>query len=332
MQSKDIDIVIPWVDGSDPAWQAEYRRYLPESEAGEEHSVNRYREWGLLPYWFRGVERYMPWVRKIHFVTNGQLPPWLNTDCEKLHLVKHTDILPADCLPIFSSRPIDMTVHRIPGLSEQFILFNDDFYILQPMTPDDFFHRGLPRDMAIIHPPYAGRVGCSELCDTEIVNRHFMKRKMFQAHPLKWLTPLYGKDLRFNLMFLPDWSFCGFKGYHQPQSYLKSTFEEVWQAEHDRLDSECHHRFRTLYGVNQYLFRYWQFATGRFYPSNIRRRSALYSILDWSMPEIERTIRTRSHAILVINDEEESDFERHQPVLKAAFESILPQKSSFERF
>ena len=27
----------------------------------------RYRDWQNLKYWFRAVEKYAPWVRKIHF-------------------------------------------------------------------------------------------------------------------------------------------------------------------------------------------------------------------------------------------------------------------------
>jgi hypothetical protein len=331
MEQHGIDIIVPWVDGTDPAWQAEFKRYLPECSDEDDVNPNRYREWGLLPYWFRGIEKFMPWVRKVHFLTNGQVPPWLNTQCEKLHLVTHADILPADCLPIFSSRPIDLAMHRIPGLSEQFIYFNDDFYVLQPLTPDDFFHHGLPRDMAIVHPTHTGREGCCELFDTNVINRHFRKRALFRKYPRRWFSPSYGKFLWFNLASLPDFDFCGFKNFHQPQSFLKSTFEELWQKEPDILNRECHHRFRDIYSPNQYIFRYWQFATGRFYPTNIRNRAELCSILDWTMPQVERTVRQRSIPVIIINDEPESDFDRWQPVLLDAFQSILPEKSMFEK-
>jgi hypothetical protein len=330
MEQHSIDIIIPWVDGSDPAWQEQFRRYLPQSEKEDDFAPNRYRDWGLLPYLFRGIERFMPWVRKVHFLTNGQLPPWLNTRCERLHLVTHSDCLPADCLPIFSSRPLDMTLHRIPDLSEQFILFNDDFFVLQPMSEEDFFHHGLPRDMAIIHPPFTGRVGCCELCDTDVINRHFLKRNVIRQRPGLWFNPKYGKQIWYNLMFLPDYTFCGFHNFHQPQSFLKSTFEEVWREEPELLDRECHHRFRSLYGVNQYVFRYWQLATGRFVPTNIKHRAALYGIQDWSLPRIERIIRSRSSKIIIINDEKDSNFEVAQPIIQAAFESIFPEKSMFE--
>lgn len=69
-----IDFVIPWVDGQDPTWRDEKSRYAPEGLVDDGEA--RYRDWGLLPYWFRGVEKYAPWVRKIHFVTWGHLRRW----------------------------------------------------------------------------------------------------------------------------------------------------------------------------------------------------------------------------------------------------------------
>lgn len=57
----DIDIVIPWVDGSDSAWQAEKAKYSGK-RTDDSDSVNRYRDWGLMPYWFRSIESYAPWV------------------------------------------------------------------------------------------------------------------------------------------------------------------------------------------------------------------------------------------------------------------------------
>ena len=71
----EIDFVITWVDGNDPAWIAERKKY--NSKSGDK-SDTRFRDWELLKYWFRGVEKYAPWVRKIHFVTWGHYPSWLN--------------------------------------------------------------------------------------------------------------------------------------------------------------------------------------------------------------------------------------------------------------
>ena len=68
---KAIDFVVLWVDGADPAWQAQRAQYCPD--AGDNgNDPNRYRDWDLMRYWFRGVEAFAPWVNRVFFVTCGQ--------------------------------------------------------------------------------------------------------------------------------------------------------------------------------------------------------------------------------------------------------------------
>ena len=60
-----IDFVLPWVDGSDPCWLAEKRRYANAGEAmarGDEdaNADCRYRDCGLLRYWFRAARFSRP--------------------------------------------------------------------------------------------------------------------------------------------------------------------------------------------------------------------------------------------------------------------------------
>ena len=75
-----IDFVITWVDMDDPKWKKEFYKYSDKIDNSvNELSEARFRDYGFLKYWFRGVEKFAPWVRKIHFVTSGQKPDWLNT-------------------------------------------------------------------------------------------------------------------------------------------------------------------------------------------------------------------------------------------------------------
>ena len=137
----EIDFVIPWVDGSDPAWQKERCQYDPKAGSSNGTNDARFRDWDLLRYWFRAVEKYAPWVHKIYFVTWGHLPVWLNTDHEKLVIVNHRDYIPAEFLPTFNANTIELNFHRIPGLAEQFVYFNDDMFLGKPVQPEDFFRK-----------------------------------------------------------------------------------------------------------------------------------------------------------------------------------------------
>ena len=102
-----IDFVVIWVDGNDPQWRQEKNRFSPDEAKFNINDV-RYRDWDILHYWFRAVEKYAPWVRKVHFVTCGHVPQWLNLEHPKLHFVKHSDYIDAEFLPTFSANPIEL--------------------------------------------------------------------------------------------------------------------------------------------------------------------------------------------------------------------------------
>ncbi len=114
-----IDFVVTWLDGNDPAWQTECKEYYKD-EKGIDMSISRMRDWDNLHYWFRCVEKFAPWVRTIHLVTWGHFPKWLNTNAPKLNIVKHSDFIPQEYLPTFSTFPNTLNTHRIENLAEHF--------------------------------------------------------------------------------------------------------------------------------------------------------------------------------------------------------------------
>ena len=74
----------------------------------------------------------------------GALPG--STDHERVTVVDHTEILPSDALPTFNSHAIESALHRIDGLAEQFVYFNDDVLLGRSLRPELFFtSSGLPR-------------------------------------------------------------------------------------------------------------------------------------------------------------------------------------------
>jgi len=118
----NIDFVITWVDMKDPAWKRDFSNYSGKIDNSKnEVSEARFRDYGLLKYWFRGVDKFAPWVRKIHFVTCGQKPDWLDENHPKLNLVDHKDYIPNEFLPVFNSSLIEIYLHKIPGIAEHFM-------------------------------------------------------------------------------------------------------------------------------------------------------------------------------------------------------------------
>ena len=153
MSQPKIDFVITWVDGTDPKWLAEKLRTLQETDFPETQRTDssdlRFRnDFDFLRFWFRGVEKFAPWVNQIFFVTYGHLPSWLNLNHPKLKIIRHEDFIPREFLPTFNSHTIENHLHLIPGLSEHFVYFNDDFYLLKATKATDFFAKASSKKLA----------------------------------------------------------------------------------------------------------------------------------------------------------------------------------------
>lgn len=329
----NIDFVLIWVDGSDPAWQEEKSRYRDDGDKFNLNNV-RYRDWGLLHYWFRSVERYAPWVRKIHFVTCGQVPDWMEREHPKLHLVDHKDYMEEADLPTFSSHPIELNLHRIQGLSEQFVYFNDDVYLNAPVEPEDFFVNGIPRGCAVLNPPTANRhgVACVAMNDLGIIADHFDFVTQFKKNFRKYLHPAYGMKNFRTLLLLPWHRYVGFYDMHLSMPLLKSTFQQVWQQEGDLLREVSSHRFRSDSDVNQWLMNYWQLASGNFVPLSPKIGHCFDIVSDSDLDQVIRVIENQSMKVICVNDTEKiQNYEQMGLRLKEAFDTHLKEKSSFEK-
>lgn len=137
-----IDVVYTWVDSSDPKWQAKFSHFIGRPTKTTHGSELRYLSRDELRYSIRSVLKYAPWVRNIYIVTDDQRPDWF-IGSDRIRIVDHREIFPdPSVLPVFNSHAIESCLHRIPGLSERFIYFNDDVFLGQPTSPNDFFSRG----------------------------------------------------------------------------------------------------------------------------------------------------------------------------------------------
>ena len=325
-----IDFVIPWVDGADPAWKKEKNEYMgcDEPDSGED----RYRDMGILKYWFRAVENYAPWVNQIHFVTWGHLPQWLNAEHPKLHIVNHKDYIPEEYLPTFSSHPIELNLHRIPGLSEHFVYFNDDTLLNGPVTPDFFFHKGKPCDFfqcKHVHYDIYAHVTTNNVVE---VNRFHSYIGTFFKFPGKVFNLKYGlgNSLKNVLKLANIHRFAGFQNHHLPAAYCKKTWLVIWETMPELMHRVSQNRFRTPYDVSQSLFRYWQLASGQFHPVSSVSRGCFLSIAE-QKDRLETVLKDLGIKMVCINDTPSSiDFVQTMEQIVTAYETKFPQKSSFE--
>ncbi len=328
-----IDFVITWVDGNDKKWQEEKRKY-EKMYFNVDVRENRYRNWDNLKYLFRGIEKYASWVNKVYLITCGHKPEWINENNPKLVLIKHSDYIPKEYLPTFNSNTIELNVNRIKELSENFVLFNDDMFIINKVNPTDFFKKGLPCDSAILSPIISyDKDGFSKTLQNNmaIINTYFDKNKCIMKNFNKWINIKYGKDL-FRTICLIMWKhFPGFFDIHMPTSLKKSNLELLWKKEYEFFNQTSLTKFRdNNTNISQWLIRYWQLCNGEFYPRSIKFGRKFQYGKD--KKEIYEAIQKSKYKVICLNDiEGDYSFEEEKQKTIEALEKILPEKSSFEK-
>lgn len=328
-----IDFVVLWVDGNDPQWRKERQKYLP-MEINSGNAENRFRDWDLMRYWFRGVEKFAPWVNNVYFVTWGHHPEWLNFNHPKLRVVNHKDYIPAEYLPTFNSNVIELNLHRLTELSETFVLFNDDMWLTDYVEKSDFFKEGKPLDTVRLGQTFAislEDVGPYAVFNNmALLNKYFQKKSVIRQNWRSIFSLKYGVELIRNILLLPFGHFSGFYDTHLCSSHLKSTFAEIWTKEPLALDRCSRNRFREITDLTHGLMKNWYFCKGEVVPRSYKW-GGYFSIGEDE--ELIPAIRKQKYKVICANDcDPNMDFEKWQAELVAAFETILPDKCSFEAF
>lgn len=135
-----IDVVMTWVDGDDPAYRRLLNQYL---ESPEEWNPERFRNaHDTLRYSLRSVVKHLgPLLGKIFIVTQEpQCPTWLRRAAPGLELIHHASIFPdPSVLPTFSSNAIESCLHRIPDLRDWYFYFCDDYFLGQATGLEHLF-------------------------------------------------------------------------------------------------------------------------------------------------------------------------------------------------
>ncbi len=292
-----MDAVVTFVNGQDPLWREEYCKAVPSAEGAK-----RFRDWGTLPYLLRGIHSCLPFVENVYLVVSSesQVPGWV--DDSHLHVVLHRDIIPSRLLPLFNSCTIEMFLHRIPGLAEEFLYFNDDMFPLQTCSPTDFFRDG------------KGLIGLS---------RHFFAPGMYKQQ-CRTSDRLARKALgmKTGVSFIRPQHICS--------PMLRSASAEVYQRlEQDILSTAS--PMRTPQNPNQYLFLDYMYYSGRLIPHRISNKHISQGV--WSAEKIADYIEHPRSSFACINDVEMSDekFHRMQECMLEAFEKRFPKKSPYEQ-
>lgn len=331
--SNPIDFVVLWVDCNDAEWQKEKNRYAGVADV--DNSVIRYQDWENFKYWFRSVEKYAPWVNRVHLVTNWQVPDWINTECPKLNLVKHSDYMPSASLPTFNSSAIEVGICDIQELSDHFVYFNDDMFLTAPVSKDYFFKNAVPVDMPgfICAPQTRDDNVFSFLMknNNDVIFSHFNKKNIVVDGFKRWFRPWYGKTFVRSLVYAIQKGRVGFVIPHLSTPYVKEDFTRVWDKESEKLIRTQHNRFRSKTDLTHFLFRNWRMCEGKY----VARKSTgkYFSVSDEEVAKkVATAIINNKYPEICINEVCSGEtFERVKDIVNNAFEQKFPEKSMFEQ-
>lgn len=292
-----MDIVITYVNGLDPEWQQEYAKHTNTPIVEK-----RFRDWGTLKYLFRGIARNMPFIRKVHLVVSqpSQVPEWLN--CDEVDVVLHKDIIPVDLLPTFNCNPIEMHLHNIADLDEEYLYFNDDIFPLKPCQPTDFFRDG------------RGVLG--------------MSHHLFAFDMFKQICRNSDSVAREALCIKPSRLFL--RPQHVCTPMLKSEVQEVYSAMKDRI-LQSMTTTRSAKNLNQYLYLDYMYLKGKIINERLSKKH--FSVGVVSAKKLRQFIESPTHKLTCVNDVQLSE-ERYTELRQAlidAFERKLPNRSKYEK-
>lgn len=292
-----MDVVITYVDGLDPLWQKDYEvcTNIPILE-------KRFRDWGTLRYLLRGVETNMPFINRVHLVVarDSQVPEWVNRNT--VNIVLHKDIIPNEFLPTFNCNPIELHLHRIKGLDEQYVYFNDDVFPLKPCKPSDFFVDG------------KGQLGMSH---------HIFALDMF-----KKICRNSDHAARKALGLKPSLAFL--RPQHVCTPMIKSECEELYRRVEDDIRASIT-TTRKANNISQYIFLNYMYLKGSLENHRLSKRH--FSLGITSTEKLRRFITNPDKMFTCLNDVQLSQerFEELRSVLIESFETLLPNKCRYEK-
>jgi len=243
-----IDAVIAWVDGNDPALTKKRSIYVKKEDNS---NIQR----GALPTFFASnneirycilsILKFAPFIRNIFIITDGQDPD-LYSEIEKhfpgksgsLKIIDHSEIFRGyeKHLPTFNSSSILSLIWRIEGLADNFVYFNDDFFIIRDIKPGEWFVNNRPVLLGKwLFPPYK-KIFVNYV--KTAINRRILNKPEYQPRLSFYLR-------QWKAAYMLGFRYRYFYHCHTPQALSRRRLEEFFSENGELLEKNISFRFRS---------------------------------------------------------------------------------------
>ena len=225
-----IDAVITWVDGSEP----NYKLKLEENLKNKKIIISQYTQANEIDFCVASIIKFAPFVRKIFIVTDKQKPKFSGirhmVSLEKIEIIDHEEIFRdnLDCMPSFNIRSIDALLFKIKDLSDKFIYFNDDMFLIKETTKEDWFKD----NKAILIGSWA-----------KTYNKQLIKTISHKIKNLLNIRPSFNaaQSKAANIVGFHN---KYFKSFHCGRPQIKSVIKDFYDKNPQRLTNQIRYKFR----------------------------------------------------------------------------------------
>lgn len=307
-----VDVVYTWVDGDDPGWRQRRDQALRELTGvlnDQAANESRYANRDELRYSLRSLHQYAPWVNHIWLVTDDQVPAWLDTAHPRVTVVSHRELFGGSGrLPSFNSHAIESQLHRIAGLTEHFLYFNDDVMFGRPVTPHLFFHaNGVTKFF-----PSTAKIDTSaaSLLDAPVTAAGKNNRTL--------VRDAFGRTVTYKMK-------------HCPHALRRSVLAEIGERFGDAVAGTAGNQFRDVADVSipSALYHYYAHAQGQATIGEVR-----YMYTDLADPDTAHRLRLalarRDYDVLCLNDTETLPDRLQHDALTEFLEAYYPVPAPWE--
>jgi hypothetical protein len=244
--SNPVDAVITWVDGSDPVLTEKRNFYLSQSKDIHLHETQPtfYASNNEIKYCVLSIFKFAPFIRNIYIITDGQVPD-IFQDVENkfpgrtksIKIVDHKEIYRGyeHFLPVFNITSILTMIWNIDGLSDNFVFFNDDFFLIRDIKKEDWFVNGRPvmRGKWLL-PPYKKLAG--NFWKT-IKNKYLIKEPDFKPKLSFYIR-------QWNTAKLLGFKYRYFFHCHTPHPLNRKTIERFFIENRELFENNMSSRFK----------------------------------------------------------------------------------------
>ena len=315
IEKEPIDVLIKYIDLSDKTLKREGIKQIQKDEDNEE-----------LRYSIRSILKYIPWVRKIFILMPNEKVRYFkpyDEIKEKIVYVKDKDLLGYESANIYA---FTFNLYKMEkfGLSENFIYFDDDFFVGKKLNKSHFFYYD-ENEKKVVPSLLSSEFYELNKASTNAKYNSIIKKKDSIASQcfLAWILSLLSTE-KFFMEHYKDKTIINPTPIHNAISYNIKDLKEVY----DLVSNNYQYANETLNSIERHILTLQTQHCVDLYELNIKKRKVhpiKYNVIPMNLLKLTY-MQTELFAINTGGDRlyTEEEYKRQKELMKLRFPDPTP--------